>query len=133
MAIKIIGYPDSSPTTPQTYNNDVTEITQPNELKDVIIELNNSSTNPETKMSRIDTNTRLQDWQITNITAWDTLVGFGVVPQIGLQITRQMKVLLISKNGEGRKEIVELSKNNLDNTIKKGGMYDKAKGLFGVR
>ena len=57
---------------------------------------------------KIDFNTRLSDGQISGILSVDTLQEMGLLPA-NIKITRTLKRLNVSRNGEGRKELVSMA------------------------
>jgi len=99
----------------------ITHITQPTELGETIQSLNDDSTDYETRMSKIDMNTRLGWSEIPSCLAIDSLVAFKLLPTSSLALTRQKKRLNVSLNGQGRKEIVEIVGGKREQDAKAGG------------
>jgi len=98
------------------------------ELKQVMDSLDRDEIDPLTQMSSIDVNSRLSDAEISACLRFDELVRLGILPD-DLGLTRQKKRLSISKNGEGRREKVEIVKGERDQETG-GGFKRFMGGLF---
>ena len=119
----------------QNYNQDngIVGISQPTELGESIRELNKDKIDPVTRMTTIDLNTRLNGHMERNaVLAIDGLVSLKMMPVSCLGLTRQLKRLNVSLNGEGRKEVVELVGGKRGDDIAKGGggIVDGMKKFF---
>jgi len=77
------------------------------EMAEAMQNLDSDEEDPITRMSSVDMNTRVSDLEMRNIVIIDELRQLGIFPEEAL-ITRQIKRLSISKNGQGRKEKVEM-------------------------
>lgn len=124
----------SIPNIMPHYNSE-TSITNPTELGEVIKDMDTDTIEPGTRMSSIDTRTRLNYMNITAIWSVDALVGMRCLPTSCLAFTRQMKRLLVSMDGKGREERVRIIVGDRDQKAKSGGMFsgmmDKGKSFFG--
>jgi len=108
----------------------ITHVSEPTELGEFMTNLNNDKIDPNTKMTSIDMNTRVYNHMERG--AWtviDTLVGMEVYPPSCLLITRQLKRLSVSLEGQGRKEAVEAAVGKREMESNKGFM-DKIKDNF---
>lgn len=84
------------------------------ELGEVMESLDSDKIDQDTQMSGIDMNTRLSSRQIVSVLVFDELQRKGIFDK-NCSITRQLKRLSISKNGEGRREKVEIVKGERQN------------------
>jgi len=82
-------------------------IKEKSELGQVMDNLDSDKIDIKTNMSSIDMNTRLSDREIRASLVFDELRRLGLMPS-ECDITRQLKRLKISMNGEGRKEKVQM-------------------------
>jgi len=100
------------------------DIKEPTEMSEAMKEMNIDVIDPNSKMSSIDTKTRLISSEISAITSIDALVNLRVLPQKCLGITRQHKRLAISKNGLGRTEMVSLASGVKQDDIQKSSGFN---------
>lgn len=96
----------SDPAGLNPYEN-MQDIIQPTEMGEIFRSLNEDELDPITRMTTIDTRTRLTPIEARSVHAMDSLVGLQVMPSACLSITRQKKRLNISLGGLGRREMVE--------------------------
>lgn len=110
-----------------------TEIVQSSELGDIMKELNTDFIDKHTRMSGIDLKARLHHAEISSVLALDALVALGVCPTSCLAFTRQKKRLSVSLQGQGRKEMVDITvgKREQDARAGMGGFGDSMKSFFG--
>ena len=108
-------------------------IYQESELGESMKELNNDAMNNE-GMSNIDFNSRLHKVEEPSITAWEVLCSTGIVPQRWERLTRKKKRNVVSVQGLGRKEKVELVVGKREHDQKMGGfgMGATVKNLMGM-
>jgi len=101
------------------------------ELGETFSNLDCDDVDKETGFSKIDFNTRLQGWEISNCMVFDELKALGILPQ-DANITTQKKRLAVSLGGEGRKEKVTIASANRDAELsgRSGGIMNKLGGLF---
>lgn len=83
------------------------------ELQAVVENLDSDSFNEKELVSNIDFNTRLTQAEVSASLVIDTLARIGVFPQ-GTSLTRQLKRLKVSLNGQGRAEKVEIVRSERD-------------------
>ncbi len=131
----------STPSTPNTQqvstiDKGITNITQPTELGEAMQALDNDTLDTDTRMSRIDFNTRLHEVEIGYVLAVDTLVMMKVCPTDCLSLTRQKKRLMVSLEGKGRIEKVDLVVGKREQDSKSGfigSIQNGFKGLIGAK
>jgi len=115
--------------------NDIQDVREPTELGDAMRELNEDIVDEESKQSSIDMRTRLNKYEIPTLSAVDMLVSFKMIPEECLSLTRQLKRLRVSLNGEGRKELVSVVHGQREHKeASRGllsGMGESIKGFFG--
>ncbi len=114
----------------------ITPIQQPTELGEAMRVLDDDELDMGTRMSKIDFNTRLHEIEINYILAVDTLVMMRVCPTECLALTRQKKRLMVSLEGKGRIEKVELVAGKREQDSKTGIMgsiQNGFKGLVGAK
>jgi len=115
-----------------SYDEQITDISQPTELGESLRELNLDSLEADTRMSGIDMRSRLHFVEIPSILAVDTLVGFKFLPTSCLAFTRQKKRLSVSLDGKGRGEIVDIVGRKREDDVRKGGIMSNINNkLFG--
>jgi len=102
-------------------SEDITPLTTPSDSKEMLKELNEDRVDGETGMSTIDVKTRLGIFDITPILCVDTLVSFNAYPSKILRLTRQKKRLLVSKDGLGRREMIDMIGGHRDEKARTGG------------
>lgn len=85
------------------------DINEKTDLAETLKQLNDDTIDKDTGMSGIDMRARLSTMEIPAIVQIDNLVGFGVLPDICLNLTRQKKRLSVSLAGLGRREIVKIA------------------------
>lgn len=113
----------------QNFNQGITSINQQTELEGSLKELNADGIDADTRMSQIDTRTRLRSFEITSVLAVDSLVALGVLPQKCLPLSTQKKRLNVSEGGKGRQEMVELVSGKQDRDMKMGTMGRIKEGI----
>jgi hypothetical protein len=108
----------------------ITHISEGNRQAELLQEINKDELDKDSKMSTIDLMSRLDSVEISNILAIDSLVSMNFLPLDVLKFTRQKKRLSVSKNGEGRKEIIKIFQNHSEEQeeIKKKNIISK---IFG--
>jgi hypothetical protein len=94
--------------TMQGMGGGVTHIEEPSDMAESLKHMNSDDVNPETKMSDIDMKTRLNDIEHEGLVTVDTLIALQFLPQSLIALTRQSKRLKVSKDGLGRREMIEL-------------------------
>lgn len=111
----------------------LTQVIQPSEMAETLKTLNSDSLDPNTGMSSIDMNTRMNVIERNGIVGLDSLVQLKVCPPECLAFTRQMKRLNVSLGGQGRKETVDIvaGERSHKEGMGQGGFVDKIKGAFG--
>lgn len=114
-------------------NMNETQVNQPTELGEAMKDLDNDDLDGTTRMSNIDTRSRLSILEINSLWAIDSLVAMKFLPSSCLPISRQRKRLTVSLTGLGRKERVQMTIGQRDQAAKEGqgGIGDKIKGFFG--
>jgi len=115
------------------HNMNETQVNQPTELGEAMKDLDNDDLDGTTRMSNIDTRSRLSILEINSLWAIDSLVAMKFLPSSCLPISRQRKRLTVSLTGLGRKERVQMTIGQRDQAAKEGqgGIGDKIKGFFG--
>jgi len=106
----------------QNTANSQFEIRKHSEIAEALRELNKDDLE-DNRMSGIDLRTRLMSWEITGILAVDTLITFRCLPLSCELFTRKKKRLNVSLAGEGRKEIVDISRPKEDVANKTGKSF----------
>ena len=114
------------------HNMNETQVNQPTELGEAMKDLDNDDLDGTTRMSNIDTRSRLSILEINSLWAIDSLVAMKFLPSSCLPISRQRKRLTVSLTGLGRKERVQMTIGQRDQAAKEGqgGIGDKIKGFF---
>jgi len=108
--------------------NATKDLKDKSELGEVFDNLDNDVVSPDTKMSSVDFNTRLDGFEISTIMVIDELTRMGIFPdRAGL--TRQKKRLSVSLQGKGREEKVRIIQGERDNRTGMGVM-DRMGGMF---
>jgi len=87
--------------------NNQTNIQESTELGESLRELNYDGLDPNTRMSGIDLRSRIHPLQVNAISAFETLIAMGIIPQKCISLTRQIKRNAVSIEGKGRKEMVD--------------------------
>jgi hypothetical protein len=100
------------------------------ELQGSLQELNNDDFDARRKVSGIDLRTRLYNSEITAILVIDTLVSFNFLPTTIAPLTISKKRLNVSRDGLGRKEIVDIVQGKRDMDTERQSFGSKLKGLF---
>lgn len=77
---------------------------------ELLKEFNKDEIDNNSKMSSIDLMTRLNEVEIANLLAIDSLVSMRFLPEDMLRFSRQKKRLNISLEGKGRSEVIEIFK-----------------------
>lgn len=100
------------------------EIKQPTELSEALKELNKDELDPNSRTSSIDMRTILNPVQVHNISAFESLVKFGMLPQECLALSVQIKRNAVSIHGTGREQQVRMVVGKTENEIEKssGGL-----------
>ena len=93
-------------------------VSERTEMGEVFDNLDNDTPNPDTKLNKIDFNTRLTNTEINNIMIFEELRNMGIMPDEAT-LTQQKKRLNISLNGAGRQEKVSIATASVD--AKRGG------------
>lgn len=89
------------------------------ELGEVMDTLDKDVLDPETRMTSLDMNTRLNEIEISAMLVIDALTRLGIFPK-ELGLTRQKKRLAVSLEGKGREEKVRIVAG--DRETKQGGI-----------
>jgi hypothetical protein len=115
---------------PSNQNPNITEIKENTDTSESLKQLNNDDIGTN-KMSNIDMRSRLHESEIGGVLAIDTWVSFGALPLRCMDFTQRKKRLNVSKDGLGRKEMVEMvvGKREAENVAKSG--WDKFKSSLG--
>lgn len=102
-------------------------IQESSELGEATRELNKDEVEGNARMTSIDLRSRLRDFEISFITAFDSLIALGVMPMSSIVLTRCKKRNAVSLQGLGRQEIVEIVGGKKERDEKKGffGMFGK--------
>ena len=101
------------------------------ELGEVLENLDNDRPDDQSGMSAIDFNTRLSDSDVGCMTIIDEFQRLGILPT-NIGITRQRKRLLVSLNGKGRDEKVQIAATQMGS--RSGATFgDRLAGLFSPR
>lgn len=119
----------------QTFDNNITTITQPTELGETLKELNADSIDHDIRLSSIDMRTRLYPAQVPSMVALDTIISLGVLPSRVSIINRAIMRKSVSIDGLGRKEFVEVIAGKREQDAKTGlnqRIQDGFKSFFGV-
>lgn len=119
-------------TLVQQSSIDTQNITHPTEVGEALTHLNDSSIELDTRMSRIDVNTRLHSVVIPSASVFETLIRTQFFPQKMGSFTIQLKRNLVSKDGEGRKEAVQIVGGKQERDERKGGFIQGAKNMLGL-
>ena len=117
--------------SPSNFSNNqggIQPINEPSELGEMARELNLDTVDDD-KFSSIDMKTRLGDIEISSILAVDTLIANDFFPEEARVLTRSKKRLAISKDGKGREELVDITRNQREAKVG-GSMLDKLTGAF---
>lgn len=102
----------------------------PTELGESLGVLMDDNIQEDTRMSGIDMRSRLQPFQTINLSAYDGMVSFGVIPKDCLFLSRQIKRLACSIDGWRADQIVETVTGKRDQDA--NGGLDKMKSFFGM-
>jgi len=98
------------------------------ELSQVMRQMDTDIVDPDTKMSSIDFNSRLNREEISASLIFDEFVRLGILPS-GFGLTRQKKRLSVSLDGKGREEKVAIV--NCEREAKAGNSFgSKIASLF---
>lgn len=89
------------------------------ELAEAMQNLDNDEVDPQTKMSKVDFNSRLTDTEIPCLMVIDELKQLGIFPANAL-ISTQKKRLSVSLSGLGRSEKVDMAIGHKEQVQKKG-------------
>jgi len=107
------------------------DLKETSEMGEGLKQLTEDKIEKETKMSSIDTKTRLSQTDISAILCIDALVNLHVLPASCLGITRQYKRLAISRGGLGRIEMVNMATGiRKDEVAKSSGFNMNPKSWF---
>lgn len=90
------------------------------ELGEVTENMNKDEIEPEIDMSTMDKMSRLHPVQIPAIAVWDYLVKSNFLMNDALHVSRQIKRLEVSRDGQGRAEWVEVVGRKTETEAKKG-------------
>lgn len=117
----------------RNFSHGETQINQPTELGEAMRDLDNDDLDQSTRMSNIDTRSRLTGLELNSLWAIDALVAMKFLPSSCLPISRQRKRLSVSLLGKGREERVQMTIGQRDQAAKEasGGFGDKVKSFFG--
>ena len=107
-------------------------IQESTELGETYKHLNDTSLTDDQKFSGIDLRSRLHPTEISGLLAIDTLVSFGYIPISSSVITVCKKRLSVSKNGEGRKEIVDIAVGKREQDVRRAGGQGFGEKLAGI-
>lgn len=106
------------------YERGLSHTTKRGDIEASLNELNKDEIDPKTKMTTLDLRSRLHALQIEGMSKWDSVIAFNFLPVMALFVTRTMKRLMVSLDGKGREEMVNITRQNLDK---------QATGGFGTR
>lgn len=131
MGYKIEGANESKGNLPtlQSQHSGIQEIHEASDVAETIRELNDDTLSDD-KFSSIDLKTRLAEIEIGAIIAVDSLVALDFLPTEVSFITRSKKRLNVSKNGQGRSEIVQVAQGINEQSQGKS-MIDRLGNMFG--
>jgi len=121
--------PNKAEVIPNYMNSGIESVQELTDTAQTIRELNDDSVSDD-KFSAIDMKTRLHIEEISSIIALDSLVALDFLPKEASFITRSKKRLSVSRDGIGRREIVEISQGMRDKEQGKSA-FDRIGSLFG--
>ena len=84
---------------------------QDSDVRGMLKELNIDELERDSGLSSIDTRTNLEVIEVSSHTTHDGMVNLHALPVLCLMTTRQMKRLSVSKQGKGRDQMVDMTKN----------------------
>ena len=102
------------------HNSGIQQAKESTELGDALDNLNKDDIEPETRMTSIDMRSRLHHAEASSVLALDALVALRVLPVDCLAFSRQKKRLAVSVDGQGRKEIVDITRSKRGDDIEGG-------------
>lgn len=131
MGYKIVGAEEkrTNSMSLQAQHSGVQEIHEASDVAETIRELNDDTLSDD-KFSSIDLKTRLAEIEIGAIIAVDSLVALDFLPTEVSFITRSKKRLNVSKNGQGRSEVVSIAQGLSEQSQGKS-MIDRLGNMFG--
>lgn len=108
------------------------DIVENTEMKDALEELNKDDIDPRTGKSAIDMRSRLHIIEEAAIIGLDSLAEYHYLPLKSKSISEKKKRLAVSRNGEGRKEIVGVTTGgNMEANKQQGAVKGFFNRLFG--
>jgi len=106
------------------------DIVQPTEVGEAIKELNKDNIDPGSRLSDIDQRTRIHYVEEGGLTSVQSLVAFRFLPITILSFTRSKMRLAVSRDGLGRREIVQLFQGKKEQDREAASMFDKGKQML---
>ena len=108
------------------------DIVQTGELSESIKELFKDDIDPNTRMSALDMRTRIHPIESAPMVVWDTLVSMRILPKSALMLTTKKSRYAVSLNGQGRKEIRDITIGKREQDAMTGSFNEKVKAGLGM-
>jgi hypothetical protein len=111
------------------YSKGISHTIKKGDIEASLHELNKDEVDGTTKMTTLDMRTRLHTIQIQGMAKWDSVIAFAFLPVRALFVTRTMKRLMVSLEGKGREEMVNITRQNIEQG-QGMGLWDRMKNVF---